>query len=269
MITASIVTYKHSIKELNDVLVSVQNSSINLLYIIDNAGFTKELDDYCKKHDSIEYIPSDNLGYGTSHNIAIRKSIQKGAKYHIVLNPDVKFTPEVITELEKFADENQNVGQIMPKVYYPDGRLQHLCKLIPTPMDLIGKRFLPRFLTRRRLNRFQLKFTSYNEIMDIPYLSGCFMFFNLDILQKVGLFDEHFFMYSEDVDITRRIYRDYRAVFYPNVSIYHVHNAASARSLRMLWIHSINMIKYFNKWGWLVDSERSKVNKEILKKLGY
>ncbi|MBP3245113.1 MAG: glycosyltransferase family 2 protein [Bacteroidaceae bacterium] len=269
MITASIVTYKHKEKDLDDVFTSVANSSISRLYIIDNSGYNENIDNYCKKFKNITYIPSDNLGYGTSHNIAIRKSIELGAKYHVVLNPDVKFGPEVIDELEKYADDNPDVGQIMPKVFYPDGRLQHLCKLSPTPMDLIGKRFLPKRLTRNRLNRFQLKFTGYNKIMNIPYLSGCFMFFNLEILQEIGLFDEKFFMYSEDVDITRRIHRKYRTIFYPNVSIYHVHNAASTRDLKMLRIHIVNMIKYFNKWGWLFDKERKAMNKETLNNLNY
>ena len=199
-------------------------------------------------------------------NLGKKKEGVKELRAVIAANPN-HFAAK--KELEKYADDNPDVGQIMPKVFYPDGRLQHLCKLSPTPMDLIGKRFLPKRLTRNRLNRFQLKFTGYNKIMNIPYLSGCFMFFNLEILQEIGLFDEKFFMYSEDVDITRRIHRKYRTIFYPNVSIYHVHNAASTRDLKMLRIHIVNMIKYFNKWGWLFDKERKAMNKETLNNLNY
>ena len=92
----------------------------------------------------------------------------------------------------------------MPKVYYPNGELQYLCKLIPTPFDLMFKRFLPSSIVERRMIKFQLRFTKYNKIMNVPYLSGCFMFFRISALQDIGLFDERFFMYPEDIDITRR-----------------------------------------------------------------
>lgn len=91
-----------------------------------------------------------------------------------------------------YMEANEDVGQIMPKVFYPDGRLQYLCKMVPTPMDLIFKRFLPGRLTRKRLRKFQLQFTGYDKPMNVPYLSGCFMFFRMSALQEIGLFDERF-----------------------------------------------------------------------------
>jgi GT2 family glycosyltransferase len=152
----------------------------------------------------------------------------------------------------------------MPKVYYPDGEIQYLCKLLPTPFDLIFRRFLPNSWTKKQTEKFELRNSGYNKILDVPYLSGCFMLLRTDALKEVGLFDERFFMYPEDIDLTRRINRKFRTVFYPEVSIVHHHARSSYLNLKMLWIHTTNMIRYFNKWGWFFDRERKIINKKTL-----
>lgn len=99
--------------------------------------------DLSKLDNKIIYIFNNaNLGFGKGHNIALRKSIEENISYHLVLNPDVYFEEGVLEELYNFMEENQDVGLVMPKVLYSDGRLQHLCKLLPTPFDLFGRRFL-------------------------------------------------------------------------------------------------------------------------------
>ena len=209
------------------------------------------------------------FGTGKAQEVpeAIRKAIEQGADYHVVLNPDIYFGEGTLEKLEAYMEVHSEVGQIMPKVFYPNGELQYLCKLVPSPLDLIFKRFLPSFLTNKKLYKFQLRFSGYDKIMNIPYLSGCFMFFRISVLQQIGLFDERFFMYPEDIDITRRIHEKYKTIFYPDVSIIHAHAAASRSNAKMLKIHIINIIKYFNKWGWFFDSKRRRINKQVLKEL--
>lgn len=268
MITASIVTYFPKDCELSTVIDCALNSSIDLIYVIDNTP-----NDYLRtiesKSSKIRYIHNENTGYGSAHNIAIRDAMKKEATYHVVLNPDIEFKPGTIEALSKYMDSNPSVGQVMPKVVYPNGELQYLCKMIPTPIDLIFKRFLPKRFFKERSTRFQLKFTGYNTEMNVPYLSGCFMFFRVSALREVGLFDERFFMYPEDIDITRRMHALYKTMFYPSVTVVHNHAAESYKSKKMLKVHIINMIKYFNKWGWLFDKERRIVNRDLLRELNY
>lgn len=269
MITSSIVLYRTKKEELDTVIHCVVNSCISILYLIDNSP-NKELENFVAKYDKNKVIYifiGRNLGYGAGHNIAIREAIKMNACYHIVLNPDIIFTSDSIDVLYEFMNHNPNVGQVMPKVIYPNGEIQYLCKLIPNPIDLIFKRFLPTKLYRKRLRKFRLEFTGYNRIMNIPYLSGCFMFFRMSSLKEIGLFDERFFMYPEDIDITRRMHEKYKTIFYPNTTIIHAHAAASYRSKKMLYIHIVNMIKYFNKWGWIIDRKRSTINKKCLKEI--
>lgn len=71
-------------------------------------------------------------------------------------------------------------------------------------------------------------------------------------------------MYPEDIDLTRRIHEHYLTIFYPEATITHVYGVASRKSLRMFMIHTINMIRYFNKWGWIFDSKRRFYNQRLL-----
>ena len=266
MITASIVTYKTSQGDLERVLGSALPDFIDHLYIIDHSP-EEGIEAMLPEDPRIEYEKRPNLGYGAGHNAAIRKAMEAGAKYHAVLNPDIHWEGNVIGSLADYMDAHPDVGQMLPKVLYPDGRLQYVCKLIPTPFDLIANRFLPHSLVKGRVARFRLEKSGYDKIMDVPYMHGCFMMLRIDALRDVGLFDEQFFMYPEDIDLTRRIHEKWRTLYYPPLSIYHSHAAASRTSLKMLWIHITNMVKYFNKWGWLIDRKRRRYNRRLLQQL--
>lgn len=132
-------------------------------------------------------------------------------------------------------------------------------------MDVFGRRFLPSWLNRKRNERFELRATGYNREMNVPYLSGCFMLLRTEALRQVGLFDERFFMYPEDIDLTRRIHRHFQTLFYPQCTIIHDHAQGSYKSKRLLWIHVSNLCRYFSKWGWLFDAERRKFNRETIR----
>ena len=140
MITASIVTYHHPNSEIGKVVDCILQSKVHRLYIIDNSA-NDALRSLEKISAKIRYIHNANIGYGGAHNIAIREAIENGAKYHVVINPDIYFFPGTIELLSDYMDQHKDVGQVMPKVLYPNGELQHLCKLLPTPMDLLFRRF--------------------------------------------------------------------------------------------------------------------------------
>ncbi len=262
-INVSIVLYKHSFAEVALLVGVLRDSSVvSCIFLIDNSPVVNSEFGLLP----VTYIFNNkNLGYGAAHNIAIRKSIDQKCPYHLVVNPDITFDPLILKNIVDFMDINSNVGLLMPKVYYPNGEIQYLCKLLPTPVDLIFRRFLPQMWTQKRIAKFEMRDCGYNHTMDVPYLSGCFMFLRVESLSKVGMFDERFFMYPEDIDLTRRIHRKYRTVFYPEVSVVHQHAQGSYSNVKLLFIHIRNMVRYFNKWGWFFDKERREINNEILK----
>ena len=260
-LNVSVVLFQHPVSEVNALVELLLKSDVVAeIFLVDNSPASTNA--YLKL--PVNYIfNGQNLGYGAAHNIALRKSIISNAIYHLVVNPDITFDPKILNSIVRFMDKNTNIGQLMPKVFYPTGEIQYLCKLLPTPYDLIFRRFLPQKWINKRTEIFEMRASGYNRTMDVPYLSGCFMFFRTSALKDIGLFDERFFMYPEDIDITRRMHAKYRTVFYPQVSIVHHHAKSSYLNFKMLTIHTFNMIKYFNKWGWFFDRERTAINNKI------
>lgn len=267
-LSASIVVYKNEAGILQDAIQSfLQNTTESHLFIVDNSP-TDSLK-ILARHPRITYIFNKrNIGFGAAHNISLRRVLDT-SKYHLVLNPDVYFNADVLKTLYHFMETSPEVGQVMPKVLYPDGRLQYLCRLLPTPKILVLRRFF-NFMTRyldKENYKHELQFSGYNKIIDAPFLSGCFMFLRTDALKKSGLFDERFFLYTEDIDLTRRIHKFYRTVYYPDVTIYHHHARGSYKNLWLTWCNVRSAIKYFNKWGWTNDNEREFFNSRALQQL--
>ena len=270
-ITASIVLYNTPEPQLMRLLDCLENSSVRVqTYLVDNSPIPTDLQ--CFHWPTITYFKAErNRGYGAGHNIVLRQ-ILNSAEYHFVLNPDIYFGPTELYKMVKFMDQDPEIGQLMPRVIYPDGNLQYLCKLLPTPADLFLRRFafgLLKEMATERMHRFELRHSNYDKVMDVPYLSGCFMLFRTSALRQIGLFDERFFMYPEDIDITRRMHAEYRTVFSPDAVVVHDHARESYKSIRAFWIHLYNMAKYFTKWGWFWDEQRVRFNRELLREIDW
>lgn len=266
-VRASIVTYRTDRDELRRCVDSLHAAGVTDVAIVDNSP-DDTLRAFCAELGTDYSRPGRNLGYGAAHNIELRRSLARPeVDYHLVINSDVHFPPEVIGRIVNHMDSNADIGQLIPRTTYPDGREQEVVRMLPTPLDVIFRRFLPDRLTAKRTRRYLLAFRDHTKEINVPYHQGSFMFLRTEALRRVGLFDERFFMYPEDIDLTRRIHRQFRTVFWPGATIVHAHRAASYRSLRMLRVHSVNMIRYFNKWGWIFDPERKAFNRRLLKML--
>lgn len=264
MLNISIVLYKNNPAQITNLLNDIFNSQdieFNLVYLIDNSP-TNALKSLANTHSKVIYLPSHtNPGYGAAHNKAMQHSIKGNIDYHLVVNPDIRFNERALKELISFMEDNLHIGLLMPKVCYPNGNTQYLCKLLPNPFNIFARRFMPRAYVDKMNHTYTMQWTNYARTMPVPYLSGSFMLFRVSDLHQIGLFDEQFFMYFEDTDITRRFYQKNKAWFYPYVIITHEHNQESYRNLKMFWVHIQNMIRYFNKYGWLFDKERRQINK--------
>ena len=224
-LSASIVLYKTKVEGLKKVIDSYfAYQGQKQLFLVDNSP-SDELKNIVAMYpnNEIHYIFNNaNMGYGKAHNIAIRKSIEQGQPYHIILNPDIIIEKGALEKLTDYMEQHPEVGNIMPKIIYPDGELQYLCKLLPSPIDLIFRRFIPVKKWKDAINkRYELHSFGYDKIMNVPNLSGCFMFLRTEALKKVGLFDENIFMYLEDIDLNRRIHTKYNTIYYPDATVIH------------------------------------------------
>lgn len=269
-VTVSMVLYNNSEAIVTRAVGSILESSlIYKLYIVDNSLNKSNLP--IMSNDKVVYIHTEmNSGYGAGHNVAMSLALEGKSKYHIVANPDITVGHEVIKSLKGFMDSNSDVGLVAPKILFPDGSTQCLCKLLPGPFMMLVRRFLPfkKFIEKKN-HVYEMRFTGYEKTTDVPCLSGCFMFLRTDVLRNSGLFDERYFMYFEDVDLCRRIRSFSRLVYFPEASMTHDYCKGSYKNRKLLIYHIASAIKYFNKWGWVFDSERKRINQESLDALGH
>lgn len=261
-LSLSIVLYNHSYQIISGLVENVLQIPAQIkLFIIDNSESDKISNHI--KDSRIEYIFNNkNLGYGKAHNKALAIAVSE-FDYHLVLNPDIEFEPGSIIKMLEYLEKNLNIGLLMPKVLYEDKQIQYLCKMLPTPFDLIMRRFIPGFLKsifENRLQQYELKHKNYDQVMEVPNLSGCFMLMRCSALKSVGFFDERFFMYLEDTDLSRRINEYYKTIYYPEVSIIHHFEKGSYKSFKLLKYHILSAFKYFGKYGWYFDTVRDTIN---------
>ena len=268
--TACIVTYNTEQEELNRILNCFKKIKLKFkLWISDNSekdilrNFIENFSD-----DRIKYIfNNSNKGFGAGHNIVLQKLIEENEKseFHLMINADVFFEENTIEKIIAYMRKNSDIGQIGPKIYESNGEINRSCRLLPTPLNLIFRRFFPvKSIVEKMDYSYEMKWYDYKSIIEVPILSGCFIFVRTDILKDIGVFDERYFMYMEDYDLCRRIGKKYKVVIYPEVKIIHEHEKASYKSRKMMIIHIKSAIKYFNKWGWIFDKERKIKNRKCI-----
>ncbi|MDY0780413.1 glycosyltransferase [Tenacibaculum sp. IB213877] len=243
-ISACIVLYNEPIQELEKTINSFLNIPLSKkLFLVDNSS--KNNKNF--NHPDIEYIfNSKNIGFAKANNQIIEK-IDGYSKYHLVLNPDVVFNPEIISKLVSKLEKEKDLAMIAPKATYLDGSHQYTARKYPSFFDLIIRR-TPFFSKRKKEQEYQLQDLSKPFYPD--FIHGCFMLFNTkDFVQLKG-FDKRYFLYMEDVDICKKIDElEKKKLYYPLVKVQHVKRKGSAKKIKLLFYHLSSAIKYFLKWG--------------------
>lgn len=250
--TASIVIYNNPPEIIRRAAESFLSCQLNVeLHIVDNSQ-NRALKSSLTGLPVIYHFHGCNSGYGRGHNKALNEV--SGSRYHVIMNPDVIVGPSVVKDLSAFMDDNPDIGMACPRVLSRDGILQPLNKRYPTVIDLFLRRFIPdrlRHFFQQGLDHYEMVDRGYDEICDVEFMTGCFMFCRTHVLKEVGGFDPRYFLYFEDCDLGRKFQQaGYRTTYYPYATITHYWERASHKSIRMTWIHIVNMIRYFNKWGW-------------------
>jgi len=266
MITASIVVfsnkntykseeYKNSI--LSDCISDLSNNKlIRKVLVIDNSfhplfSWVAEL----STKVIYKHMGGENLGYGKAHNLA-RKYLDLD-KYHIIVNPDIKFIDkEVIEKLFQILEKNVSYSMLQPSIVsFPSGNIQKLCKRNPTLVIQILRGFFPflidKFLFLKKYNNwYEMSNIAYSsKFIKSQYLSGCFMFCRVDHLNKVGWFDERYFLYLEDADLTRMLSKIGNCVHNPNLKIGHLWAKGSHKNFKLRIIAIYSFFLYTLKWG--------------------
>lgn len=261
-LTISIVTYKNRFDQLENVINSVAKTTLNYkLYISDNSP-TDKIKRLCDNNE-IEYIfNNSNKGFGHGHNVVINK-IQNKSKYHLVLNPDVVFEEGTLDYIFNYLEANRDIGLLIPQVFNSDKTPQFLPQLLPNPLSIILRKLPIPFINQSFLKLYELR-KFFKQTHPVAIVSGCFSFFRVSDLKKVGGYDEHFFMYFEDFDISRRIHKISKLVSLAEVYIIHDYERGATKKWSLTKAFFRSMFYYFNKWGWFFDKERKQINKKII-----
>lgn len=234
------------------------------LYLIDNSP-TNKLSNVLLDSRVIYIWNSANLGFGSAHNIAINKAIENKSDYHFVINPDIFTDSDVLSPMVEYMENSAFVGMMMPQILNINGSIQYLPKLLPSPYSIIMRKIkFPSFIYDHFINEYELRNVSAELVYNAPVISGCFTLFRVSALKEIGGYDDNFFMYFEDWDLSRRMYYKYKTIYFPNVSVYHEYESGANKSSRLFKIFIKSAIYYFNKWGWFFDKERKRINMKTL-----
>ena len=275
-VTASVVVYNSSFEEMRSLFCSLAASElISKWVVVDNAA-----DDGASAAEKLRsgvedlggrYVASPgNIGFGAGHNLAMRKLTDTPSEFHLVVNPDISFRPPIIEAMLRKLDERKSVVWLMPRVLYPDGSEQYLCKLLPTPLNFALRRFLPtplQALLQTLMSPYELRGLQHTETKSIPFLSGCFIMTRRSALEEIGGFDQRYFLYMEDVDLCRRMSTQGDLLYWPEVVVTHGFHRGSHHSLRLTMAHLHSSALYFCRWGWIFDASRKTANRHALAEL--
>jgi len=197
-------------------------------------------------------LNSDNPGYGAAVNRIIRK-IPKLPPFICILNTDLTWQPGAFESMLDWIAANHDVHLMVPRITDKYGHTQYLCKRNPTLLALFSRRFVPDSLKPAWLMRYDswycMRDYDYNFLFDVPYLSGCCMLARSSTFTKVGGFDEKYFLYLEDADLTRLVSHHGRCIHFPYSSICHSWGRGNYKSIRLLIVNIVSAIRYFCKWG--------------------
>lgn len=185
------------------------------------------------KSDSTILIRSDiNTGFSGGNNIGMKEALKRGADYVLIVNNDTEMDKNLIVNLLKVIDSDPEIGVTTPKIYFAKGHEFHKDRYKPQDLGKVfwfaGGHTDWANVTSIHRGVDEIDHGQYDKTEQITFASGCCMLFKREVLEKVGLFDDRFFLYYEDADLNERIQRaGYKIYYVPSAVLIHI-NAASS-----------------------------------------
>lgn len=263
----SIVVYKPKLDQLKETLTSLTNTNLKIkICVFDNSPEPLLPENYFCKHPVIYKFNNRNVGFGKAHNLSISE-FANDARYVLILNPDVYFDPLLLPQLMLRMELDSSIGLSIPKICHPQGHMQIINRRLPRPWDYLISFLSTKFKTDVFHSQQYLSYQMSDIQTDKPFISpttsGCFMLMRSHAFRDVRGFDERFFLYVEDTDLSRRISAKYKTVVFSDLKAYHYWSRGAYRSLKLFVLFVSSLVRYFNKWGWIQDPERDRLNAQV------
>lgn len=197
-------------------------------------------------------VSPSNLGYGRGHNVAI---LESPADYYLVLNPDVVMDEEALGLALQCMEDNPQVAAVTPRGESPEGEPLYLCKRFPLVFDLFLRGFSPIWL-RSHFQRYVARYEMHElreaqkAVFDVPIVSGCCMLLRGNMLRQLGGFDERYFLYFEDFDLSLRLGSIGSNVYLPAMKIVHYGGHAARKGLWHILLFGRSAMRFYSQYGW-------------------
>lgn len=246
-VSMSIVSYnnKNDIKNLLNSFYKYASRKLSYkIYIINNSQGEKidELNEY----QNVEVIQlSRNLGFGKGHNAVLK---QLDSKYHAIINPDILFGEEIFEKIIVFFEKHQDIGMVVPLLTDEQRKILPVYRRELTVWDLTIRMVFKKWFKKRQAWH-TMQEMDYTKPFEVENAQGSFLVIKTALYKLLEGFDDRYFMYAEDADLTKRVNEVSKTVMYPEVSAIHKWEKESHRNFKLTRIHMASLAKYFWKWG--------------------
>jgi len=236
---------------LEKCLTSVFDETRNIEFetiVVDNASNDGSRDLIRLKFPQVKVISTaSNLGFAAANNCGIRRA---RGKYVLLLNPDTEIHGGAINRCLEYMDQRTSVGLLGCKLILPGGKIQESVRSFPTVWNVFCEStFLYLLFPKNEwIAKYHMTFFDYESNRVVDWVCGAFLLIRREVIEKIGLLDEQFYMYTEEVDYCYRAKRaGYLTCFFPTASVYHFWGGMNAANLRVILWTSGSQILFFKK----------------------
>jgi GT2 family glycosyltransferase len=233
---------------LDSILVSAGNLSLEII-VVDNNSFDKTGRIVEQFYPQVNLIQNKkNLGYAKANNQGIE---EVRGEYILLLNPDTQVLEDALSLMYEFMEENPKIGALGPKLLNPDKSVQASCREFPTFSTLVWEfSGLSRLFPKSKIfGRWKMGYFDFDKPREVDQPMGSCLMLRRKTLDDVGIFDENFGMFFNDVDLCFRIKkRGWKIYFYPEAKVIH-HKGASTKKAKakMIWLSHLAFYEFFKK----------------------
>ncbi len=253
IIIINYMTFEKTVHSIESILRYTEGLKYEII-LVDNASLNndaKKLDKYINNNNlDIKLIKnSENVGFSIGNNMGIKEA---NGDYIAFLNSDIELTENSLLKALSYIKGNSDVGAIGCRLITPDGKLDHGCKRgFPTlKASLHYFLKLDKVFNDIKYDNYKLSHLNEHEINTVDVISGAFFVTSKRVLDEVGVFDDRFFMYGEDIDLCYRIKeKGYRVVYNPEVGtvVHYKGSSGKKRKYKTLYHFYESMILFYNK----------------------
>lgn len=243
---------------LETVFASVGDFTFHVV-VVDNASSDDSTEVVRQHFPQVELIVSErNGGFSYGNNLGLRAlgygdaaTSLRAPRYALLLNPDTELPPDALYTMLRYMDSRPEMGIAGPKLMLPDGSLDKACRRgFPTPVvsfyHFSGLAKL--FPKSPRFARYNMTFADPDQELEVDSVVGAYMQIRREAIEAVGLMDETFFMYGEDLDWAYRVKAaGWKVFYYPHVTVQHVKRAASRKSKKAQYEFYRAMLVFYQK----------------------